>query len=147
MEGVMYIYSKRYRYKAAECLKASLEAREALRRQFQISMALSLYWTTVVSDILRGRTAGEIGTLILIGHSRGGNDSIEIARGLEVSRVPVDLLVTFDPYRQKPVPANVARAINYYQTAAGAWRSFPRSARHAAENTNAQPNGPGIRLE
>jgi thioesterase domain-containing protein len=73
----------------------------------------------VVSDILRDRTAGKIGTLILIGHSQGGNDSIEIARGLEVSRVPVDLLVTFDPYRQKPVPANVARAINYYQH--GGW--------------------------
>jgi hypothetical protein len=41
MEGVMYIYSKHYRYQAAECLKASLEAREPLRREFQISMALS----------------------------------------------------------------------------------------------------------
>jgi len=44
---------------------------------------------------------------------------IEIARALEISHVPVDLLVTFDPYHQKPVPANVARAINYYQR--GGW--------------------------
>ena len=68
---------------------------------------------------LRERAAGKIGTLILMGHSQGGNDAIEIARALEISHVPVDLLVTFDPYHQKPVPANVARAINYYQR--GGW--------------------------
>jgi hypothetical protein len=78
-----------------------------------------LYWTTTVTDILRDRAAGKIGMLILIGHSQGGNDAIEIAHALELSHVPVDLLVTFDPYGQKPVPANVARAINYYQN--GGW--------------------------
>jgi thioesterase domain-containing protein len=78
-----------------------------------------LYWTTTVIDILRERTAGKVGALILMGHSQGGNDAIEIARALEISHVPVDLLVTFDPYQQKPVPANVARAINYYQR--GGW--------------------------
>jgi hypothetical protein len=78
-----------------------------------------LYWTTTVTDILRDRAAGKIGMLILIGHSQGGNDAIEIARALEISHVPVDLLVTFDPYGQKPIPANVARAIDYYQN--GGW--------------------------
>jgi hypothetical protein len=80
-----------------------------------------LYWTTTVTDILRDRAAGKIGMLILIGHSQGGNDAIEIAHALELSHVPVDLLVTFDPYGQKPVPANVARAIDYYQN--GGWGS------------------------
>ena len=78
-----------------------------------------LYWTTTVTDILRDRAAGKIGMLLLIGHSQGGNDAIEIAHALELSHVPVDLLVTFDPYGQKPVPANVVRAINYYQN--GGW--------------------------
>jgi hypothetical protein len=94
-------------------------AEELRTRGVNVDVRKHLYWTAAVSDILRERTAGKIGTLILIGHSQGGNDAIEIARGLEVSRVPVDLLVTFDPYGQKPVPTNVARAINYYQR--GGW--------------------------
>jgi len=37
----------------------------------------------------------------------------------EAQNVPVALLVTLAPYRQDPVPANVMRAINYYQS--GGW--------------------------
>jgi hypothetical protein len=80
-----------------------------------------LYWTTAVSEILQDRAAGKIGPLILVGHSQGGNDAIEIARALQISHVPVDLVVTLAPYMAKPVPANVGRAINYYQ--AGGWGS------------------------
>ncbi len=94
-------------------------ADELKARGINAEVRKHLYWTTTVSDILRERAAGKVGTLILIGHSQGGNDAIEIARALEISHVPVDLLVTFDPYGQKPVPANVARAINYYQH--GGW--------------------------
>jgi hypothetical protein len=94
-------------------------AQELRARGINAEVRKHLYWTTTVSDILRERTAGKVGALILMGHSQGGNDAIEIARALEISYVPVDLLVTFDPYQQKPVPANVARAINYYQR--GGW--------------------------
>ena len=94
-------------------------AQELRARGINAEVRKHLYWTTTVSDILRERAAGKVGALILLGHSQGGNDAIEIARGLEISHVPVDLLVTFDPYGQKPVPANVARAINYYQR--GGW--------------------------
>jgi hypothetical protein len=94
-------------------------ADELKARGINAEVRKHLYWTTTVTDILRERAAGRVGTLILIGHSQGGNDAIEIARALEISQVPVDLLVTFDPYGQKPVPANVARAINYYQH--GGW--------------------------
>ena len=94
-------------------------AEELRARGINAEVRKHLYWTTAVSDILRERAAGKFGALILMGHSQGGNDAIEIARALEISHVPVDLLVTFDPFRQKPVPANVARAINYYQR--GGW--------------------------
>jgi hypothetical protein len=39
-----------------------------------------------------------------------------MARVLEAHNVQVALLVTLAPYRQNPVPANVIRAINYYQS-------------------------------
>jgi hypothetical protein len=100
-------------------------AQELRARGINTEVRKHLYWTTAVSDILRERVAGKIGALILIGHSQGGNDAIEIARALEISHVPVDLVVTFDPFRQKPVPANVARAINYYQR--GGWGLVPET--------------------
>jgi hypothetical protein len=39
-----------------------------------------------------------------------------MARVLEAENVPVALLVTLAPYRQNPIPSNVMRAINYYQS-------------------------------
>ena len=40
---------------------------------------------------------------------------IDMARSLEGYNVTVDLLVTLSPFLQKPIPANVVKAINYYQ--------------------------------
>jgi hypothetical protein len=96
-------------------------ADELRARGIKAEVRRHLYWTTAVSEILRDRAAGKIGPLILVGHSQGGNDAIEIARALQISHVPVDLVVTLAPYMPKPVPANVGWAINYYQ--AGGWGS------------------------
>ena len=96
-------------------------ADELRARGIKAEVRRHLYWTTAVTDILRDRAAGNVGPLILVGHSQGGNDAIEIARALQISHVPVDLVVTLAPYGPKPVPANVRRAINYYQ--AGGWGS------------------------
>ena len=60
--------------------------------------------------------AGKIGPIVLIGHSQGANNVIDAARSLETHHVPVDLLVTLAPLLQDPIPANVVRAINYYQS-------------------------------
>jgi len=75
-----------------------------------------LYWSTAVADIVRERAAGKIGPIVLIGHSQGANNVIDAARSLETKNIPVDLLVTLAPMLQYPIPANVARAINYYQS-------------------------------
>jgi hypothetical protein len=96
-------------------------ADELKAKGFDVEVRKHLYWTDVVNDILRDRAAGKIGTLTFIGHSQGGNDAIEIATALQVSHVGVDLIVTLAPVYPKPVPANVARAIDYYQ--AGGWGS------------------------
>jgi hypothetical protein len=96
-------------------------ADELKARGINAEVRRHLYWTTAVSEILRDRAAGKTGPLILVGHSQGGNDAIEIARALQISHVPVDLVVTLAPYMPKPVPANVGRAVNYYQ--GGGWGS------------------------
>ena len=75
-----------------------------------------LYWRTAADDILRERAGGKTDALVLVGHSQGANNVIDMARVLEAKKVPVALLITLAPYRQNPIPSNVKRAINYYQS-------------------------------
>lgn len=75
-----------------------------------------LYWRTAADDILRERAEGKTDALVLVGHSQGANNVIDMARVLQAKNVPVALLVTLAPYRQDPIPGNVMRAINYYQS-------------------------------
>lgn len=55
--------------------------------------------------------------IILIGHSAGGDSALSFASRLKEKRIPVALVVTFDPTRAAgEVPGNVARYINIYQS-------------------------------
>jgi hypothetical protein len=74
------------------------------------------HWSTAITDILRDRAAGKSSPLVLVGHSQGANNVIDIARALAPHDVNIDLLVTLAPLLQDPVPPNVLRAINYYQS-------------------------------
>jgi hypothetical protein len=78
-----------------------------------------LQWKAAADEIRRERAQGKTVAIVLVGHSQGANNVIDMARVLEAQNVPIALLVTLAPYRQDPVPANVMRAINYYQ--AGGW--------------------------
>jgi hypothetical protein len=80
-----------------------------------------LEWKSTASKIVSERASGKTGPIVLVGHSQGGNNVIDIARELETHKVRVDLLITLAPFQQDPVPANVVRALNYYQ--AGGWGS------------------------
>ena len=73
-------------------------------------------WKSTVSKVVKERAAGKTGLLVLVGHSQGANNVIEMARELETHKVPVDLLITLVPFLQDPIPSNVVRALNYYQS-------------------------------
>lgn len=75
-----------------------------------------LEWRSAVSKIVDARAAGETGPLVLVGHSQGGNNIIDMARELQKHNIPVDLLIALAPYGQDPVPSNVKRALDYYQS-------------------------------
>ena len=75
-----------------------------------------LEWKSSVSKIVQERAAGKTGPIVLVGHSQGANNVIDMARALKEKNVRVDLVVTLAPFLQDPVPSNVARAINYYQS-------------------------------
>jgi hypothetical protein len=93
------------------------EIADALKAKgIRAEVAGHLYWRTAADDILRERAEGKTDALVLVGHSQGANNVIDMARVLEAKNVPVALLVTLAPYRQDPIPSNVISAINYYQS-------------------------------
>src|SRR5258708_33216953 len=61
-------------------------------------------WKSTVSKIVQDRAAGKIGALVLVGHSQGANNVIEMAQALKAQKISVDLLVTLAPLGQNPVP-------------------------------------------
>lgn len=74
-----------------------------------------LSWKAQVDRIVRERAARKIGPIVLVGHSQGANNVIEMAQMLKSHDIQVDLLVTLAPFMQDPIPSNVLRAVNYYQ--------------------------------
>lgn len=67
-------------------------------------------WKAIARDILKDPPA----KLVLIGHSHGGVDAINIAHRLKKQGVSVQLLVLLDVGRPDPIPANVDVAMHYY---------------------------------
>ena len=84
-------------------------------RGINAEVAGHLSWQNEVTEILRERSAGRTGPLVLVGHSQGANNVIDMARSLQAYNVTIDLMVTLSPFMQNPVPANVVKAIDYYQ--------------------------------
>ncbi len=91
-------------------------ADELKAKGIYVEVAGHLYWETAVEDIVRERAAGKVAPIVLVGHSQGANNVIDMARELAKHNVQVDLLVTLAPFLQEPVPANVLRAMNFYQS-------------------------------
>ena len=56
------------------------------------------------------------GPIVIIGHSLGGPAAIAMATRMKALGAKVALIVTFGPNVSDPVPSNVARVINFYQT-------------------------------
>jgi hypothetical protein len=72
-------------------------------------------WPLAANEILAGHRRGDIGPIILIGHSLGSDSIIQIAANIKQANIPVDLVVTFDSTQPLVVPDNVMRFINFFQ--------------------------------
>jgi hypothetical protein len=93
------------------------EIAEALKAKgIRAEVDSHLYWKAAVAEIVRERAEGKTDALVLVGHSQGANNVIDMAWLLKEHNVSVALLITLAPYRQNPVPSNVMRAVNYYQS-------------------------------
>jgi ABC-type sugar transport system substrate-binding protein len=71
---------------------------------------------STVAALVRERAAGGRPAIVLVGHSQGANNVIEMARDLGAQNIAVDLLITLAPFLQDPVPVNVRHAMNFYQS-------------------------------
>ena len=59
---------------------------QQLRAQgIEAEVAGHLNWSAEVAAILRERSAGQIRPLVLVGHSQGANNVIDMARSLEIT--------------------------------------------------------------
>lgn len=71
-------------------------------------------WSSLADSITAQYRAGNREPIILMGHSYGADTTISLARKLNDNRIPVALIVNFDPTAPDRVPPNVRRIINFY---------------------------------
>lgn len=78
--------------------------------------------TEAVMEKYKGQKVYE--PLIIIGHSWGADNAIELARKLDAENIKIDLIITLDPVTPPKVPKNVKWVYNVYQTN-GMWDTLP----------------------
>lgn len=72
-------------------------------------------WEAYANDILaRSKTGNVSYPIIIMGHSLGGNASVQMAKFLGDNGIPVSYVVAFDPTITTTVGPNVAEVVNYY---------------------------------
>jgi hypothetical protein len=71
-------------------------------------------WQLLANEAAANYRAGREGPIIIIGHSLGADAAVEMADALARQRVPVKLVVTFDPVSSMAVDGDVAKVVNLY---------------------------------
>jgi hypothetical protein len=91
-------------------------ADEINRTGVKASVHTYLMWRPVVAEAIQNYRRDHA-PITIIGHSAGGDSAVAFAEVLNNAKIPVSLLVTYDPTRiADDVPANVERYINLYQS-------------------------------
>jgi hypothetical protein len=74
-------------------------------------------WRKIVRRVRGEHAAGRARRpLVLVGHSLGGDDQIRVAKLLNESGIPVDLMVLIDANTPPSIPPNVRRCVNIYKS-------------------------------
>lgn len=72
-------------------------------------------WQSAARQIADRYSRGQRDILVLIGHSLGADATFDVANELDRQNIPIELIVTFDPTKPRPVPKNVLHFVNFYQ--------------------------------
>jgi len=90
-------------------------ASELVARGYNAETYSHVSWDSAAVDAAKLQKSGK-GPIIIMGHSLGGPAAISMAKRMQELGANVALIVTFGPNVSDPVPSNVARVINFYQT-------------------------------
>jgi pimeloyl-ACP methyl ester carboxylesterase len=102
-------------------------------------------WEKLAQSAAEKWRSGAHGPIIIIGHSLGADAAILMASRLGEAGVPVALLVTFSPVDSGPADANVARAVNFFQSNSAWHGQITRgNGFHGALENVDLANAPGI---
>jgi pimeloyl-ACP methyl ester carboxylesterase len=71
-------------------------------------------WSGEADMMIAKWQSGNREPIILMGHSAGADATISVARKLAQYKIPVALIINFDPVSPDPVPSNVKQIVNYY---------------------------------
>jgi hypothetical protein len=67
------------------------------------------------------RASKDARPIVLVGHSLGADMTFTLARALAPMKIPVALIISFDPTGKGPVPGNVKKTLNFYTGGANLW--------------------------
>ncbi len=94
-----------------------LAARARSELRMQATSLSDPEWRRLALEITSERSAGRArGPLVLVGHSLGGDDQIRVAKVLNDSGIPVDLMILIDANTPPSIPPNVRRCVNIYKS-------------------------------
>jgi len=84
------------------------------QRGIYASVHNHIAWSVLASEAAANYRAGREGPIIIIGHSLGADAAVKMADELAQQRVPVKLVVTFDPVSYLAIEGDVAKVVNLY---------------------------------
>ena len=74
-----------------------------------------LEWERLANEAVRDYKSGRVGAIVIVGHSAGAIDAVDMANKIGSGGVPVNLLVTLDPaFRTTVTNSNVRWVVNLY---------------------------------
>lgn len=92
---------------------------DTLENNYGIYAASTVWYkgNTLSQRIIQNyQTSQTYNPIVLVGHSLGANEQIQVAKDLNRVHIPVALLITVDAVIPAKVPPNVMRAVNIYKT-------------------------------
>jgi surfactin synthase thioesterase subunit len=89
-------------------------ASELQARGVQTDVSNHLSSAVTASEAIEQCKSGQIGSIVLVGHSLGAAAVVDVARHLQEAGLRVALVVTLDPVAASQAPGNVRRLENYY---------------------------------
>lgn len=92
---------------------------DTLENEYHVYASSTVWFKgrSLSQDIIKNYKAHqEHAPIILVGHSLGANEQIQVASALDRAHIPVALLVTVDAVMPALIPPNVAAACNIYKS-------------------------------